>query len=161
MFKQTNTDFRIAKANEKNLDEIIHYWKAHVFPFQVVPTIRQLVEWVKSNIATVYYVFSKETMVAMFFFKNTLMVDHNKSIVDCCGVVMDKGKNTETKTETEKVFGNLMHKIKKVNSIVRIHMNSHACFDWLPPCYRKTQNYVYVYGYLGPVNLVPQSCFVF
>ena len=163
LFEKSQTNFRMVKASEKNLDEIIHYWKESRFTFQVVPTIHQLVEWLKTNIATVYYVFSQETIVAMFFFKNTLMVDHNKSIIDCCGIIksrISREKEKQTEKEIEKVFGNLMCKIKKVNSIVRIHMNSHA-FHWLPPCYRKTQNYVYLYGYLGPVNVPPDSCFVF
>lgn len=130
----------VVKANEGNLHEVLGLWNTS-FEFQVTPTIYQLVSWVKANLASIYYVVKDNSIIGMFFFRKTLMVDHNRSVIDCCSAIV---KSDETKVGA--VFSTLLHRYRKTFPIVRLHMQSDVGLLPMPGWYKKTTEFVFVYG---------------
>jgi hypothetical protein len=153
-FKLPNVSF--LKINESNINLLVEWWRANPFTFQMVPTIAQLVAWLTSKTASVYFVLEGGLMVGSFFFKNTWMVEKNKGVIDCCGAIF-----AENKTLSYQAFCTLMHKVRKTCPIVRLHLCSHLTLLPYIPYFKLSSAYYYLYRYKGPANLKPKECFIY
>ena len=141
------------KATQDNIHEIYLYWKAHPFEFRMVPTLSQLVTWLQTKNASVYYVVDGGVS-AMFFFKKTLLLENNLSVLDLCGSIISHPSPAVFNT-----FSTLMHRFRRTCPIVRLHMLSHTWRLHRRPSYRKTECYYYLYRYC-PSRTQPKDAFI-
>jgi hypothetical protein len=144
------------KITERNVHIAVEWLKKHRFDFHLYPTTAQLVSWLRSKTASVYFVAQGGTMLGSFFFKNTWMVEKNKCVVDCCGAIFPHDQSL-----MYKAFSTLIYRSRRVNPIVRVHLSSDLmCFRAIP-YFKKTNAYYYLYRYVGPANLAAKSCFIY
>jgi hypothetical protein len=144
---------RLIKATEGNIHEIYLYWKDHPFQFRMVPTISQLVTWIQTKNTAVYYVYDGG-VTAMFFFKKTLLLERNCSVLDLCGSII-----SQPSPAVFNAFSNLMHRVRRACPIVRLHLLSHTWMLHRRPHYKKTECFHYVYRYC-PSRVAPKDAFI-
>jgi len=144
---------RFLKITDKSLNKVVELWNRLKFKVQLVPTIQQLTEWIRCKVASVYIIrYGKEE--AFVFFKNTMMVEHNKSVIDCCCAVIEVLTDVVFKS-----ISTLFYRLRRVYSIVRLHVQSHlSTFECA--YYKKTALYYYGYGF-STKQVNHRDCFVF
>ena len=157
VFKKYSLPFvSYLKITDQNVHVAVEWWKKHRFEYQVNPTIVQLVSWIQSKTASIYFVIQGNVMLGSFYFKNTWMVEKNKCVMDCCGAIFPHDR-----TLMYKSFSTLLYRARRANPIVRLHNVSDLTY--LPPVahFKKTAFYYYLYRYMGPSNVAPKDCFVY
>jgi hypothetical protein len=146
------------KITDANVHLAIEWWNAHPFGFQMVPTIAQTVSWLQSKTASIYFVVHHGEKVGCFYFKKTLMLERNEEVIDCCGATFPFPDKREFMFN---VFSTLMHRFRRVNSILRLHLVSNLTLLPYVPYFKKTNLNYYFYRYTGFAKGKPSECFVF
>jgi hypothetical protein len=154
LFHKRPTTAKLVKATAANIQEIYLYWKDHPFQMRMVPTLSQLVTWLETKNASVYYVV-EGGVSAMFFFKKTMMLERNCSVLDLCSSVI-----SQPSPAVFDAFSTLMHRVRKTCPIVRLHLLSHTWRLHRRPHFKKTECFHYVYR-CCPSTVSPADAFVF
>jgi len=144
------------KVTEKNVHLVVEWWKEHRYSLNITPTTAQLVSWLQSKTASIYFVAKGGEMLGSFYFKKTLMVEQNKGVVDCCCAVFPNDKSLLFQT-----LSTLLYRGRRANPILRVHMVSDLTTLPLLPSFKKTKLYHYFYRYDGPARTPPENCIVY
>ena len=137
------------KVTKDNLSILYHHWK---IPFlcQMNPSLISLTDMIDSKKISIFYHYSQEVLVAIFFFKNTFELDKKDSILDWIGTIL-----LDKKYDLHKAISTLLYSIRKMYPIIRIHQLSDT------PRYKgykqsHLQHYIYNYG---TKRIPPKDCF--
>ena len=145
------------KVTDATVHLAVEWWKTNRFDFEVAPTVAQLVAWLQSKTASVYLVIQGGDIAGCFYFKKALMVEKNRSVIDCCGAIF----GPYYKDLIFPAFASLMHRVRRTNPILRLHLVSHLTPLAKVPYFKKTMAYYYMYRYKAPAHLDPKNCFVY
>ena len=118
------------------------------FLCKMTPPLDVLETMMDSKIFSIFYHYHQSTLVAIFLFKNTLLLEKNESVLDWIGTIHVAPK------PIGEVISTLLHLFRKTYPIVRIHQLSHT-----PPYtgYKKTFLNYYIYNY-GIKRISPKDC---
>ena len=135
------------KGTKENLSLLYDAWKTP-FLCQMNPSLVQLADMMDSKRISLYYYY-QESLVAIFFFQNTLELEKDDAILDWIGTIHF------TKDPIEKAISTLLYSFRKIYPIVRIHQVSHT-----PRYsgYKQTHINHYIYNY-GTKRISPKDCF--
>jgi len=142
----SNHKKKIIKVTEDMLYILYEVFKTPLL-CQVTPEIDQIAFMMKSKILSIYYYYTTE-LSAIFFFKNSLELEENESIVDWVGTILLKNDPIEEAIST------LLYSFRKIYPIVRIHNVSHTP---LYNGYKSTKKVYYIYNY-GIKRISPKDC---
>jgi hypothetical protein len=148
-YKRYKVGCSVVKVCEGNMSELVNELEGSSLKFKMYPSIEQLVAQVRCKLLSVYYVCRGPKIIGIIFLKKALMVDHNKSVIDCCGVLIKEKE--EEKEEVGKAFSNIMARFKVVHPIVRLHVTSDVGKLPSVPYYKRSETFVYLYGYKSRV----------
>lgn len=135
------------KGTKENLSVLYDAWKKP-FACQMNPSLITLADMMDSKKISLFYYY-QESLVAIFFFQNTLELDKDDAILDWIGTIRI------TKDPIEKAISTLLYSFRKVYPILRIHQLSDT-----PRYsgYKQTHLHYYIYNY-GTKRISPKDCF--
>jgi len=139
--------FCFVKGTKENLSVLYDSWKTP-FLCQMNPSLISLADQIDSKKISLFYYY-QTSLVAIFFFQNTLELDNNDAILDWIGTIHF------TKDSIEKAISTLLYSFRKQYPILRIHQVSHT-----PRYsgYKQTHLHHYIYNY-GTKRISPKDCF--
>ena len=149
-------DITYLKITENNVHTAVEWWKEHTYGVQMVPTVAQLVSWLQTKTASIYFVLQNGIVLGSFYFRKTMMVERNKGVIDCCGAIFPHDTTLLFQT-----LSTLLFRARRVNSIVRLHASSTLTLLPNIPYFKKTTLYYYLYRYKGPACLPPSDSFIY
>jgi hypothetical protein len=140
-----NTSF--VKGTKDNLHVLYDAWKKP-FLCQMNPSLLGLADRMDSKKVSLFYYY-QESLVAIFFFQNTMELDKDDAILDWVGTIRF------TKDPIERAISTLLYSFRKVYPILRIHQLSDT-----PRYHGYKQTYMnhYIYNY-GTKRISPKDCF--
>ncbi len=137
---------KLIKATPDTLYTLYEVFKTPLL-CQVTPEIDNLAYMMKCKILSIYYYYTTD-LSAIFFFKNTLCLEENDSILDWVGTISLKNESIEDAAST------LLYSFRKIYPIVRIHNISHTP---LYNGYKTSEKVYYIYNY-GIKRISPKDC---
>lgn len=137
---------KLIKATPDTLYTLYEVFKTPLL-CQVTPEIDKLAYMMKCKILSIYYYYTTD-LSAIFFFKNTLCLEENDSILDWVGTISLKNESIEDAAST------LLYSFRKIYPIVRIHNISHTP---LYNGYKTSEKVYYIYNY-GIKRISPRDC---
>jgi hypothetical protein len=146
-FKSYPITGRFVKGTKENLSVLYDAWKTP-FLCQMNPSLITLADRMDAKKISLFYYY-EESLVAVFFFQNTLELDKNDAILDWIGTIHF------TKDPIERAISTLLYRFRKIYPILRIHQVSHT-----PRYsgYKQTHINHYIYNY-GTKRISPKDCF--
>jgi hypothetical protein len=135
------------KGTKDNLHVLYDAWKKP-FLCQMNPSLLGLADRMDAKKISLFYYY-QESLVAIFFFQNTLELDKDDAILDWVGTIRF------TKDPIEKAISTLLYSFRKVYPILRIHQVSDT-----PRYHGYKQSHLnhYIYNY-GTKRISPKDCF--
>ena len=135
------------KGTKENLSVLYDAWKKP-FLCQMNPSLITLADMIDSKRISLFYYY-QESLVAIFFFQNTMDLDKDDAILDWIGTIR------LTKDPIEKAISTLLYSFRKVYPILRIHQVSDT-----PRYHGYKQSHLnhYIYNY-GTKRISPKDCF--
>jgi hypothetical protein len=142
---------KFVKATPSSLNEIFACFKSP-FVCQMTPSFYTLSSLIESQNISIYSIFNPY-LVAILFFKNSYELEEDLSIVDWIGTIVVDDTYNEL---LQKVISTIIHGIRNLFKIVRIHQISHT--PLYTTQYKTTPCRKYAYNY-GIYSLPPSQCF--
>ena len=135
------------KGTKDNLSVLYDAWKKP-FLCQMNPSLISLADRMDSKKISLFYYY-QESLVAIFFFQNTMELDKDDAILDWVGTIRF------TKDPIERAISTLLYSFRKIYPILRIHQVSDT-----PRYHGYKQTYMnhYIYNY-GTKRISPKDCF--
>ena len=135
------------KGTKENLSILYDAWKKP-FLCQMNPSLITLADMIDSKRISLFYYY-QESLVAIFFFQNTMELDKDDAILDWIGTIRF------TKDPIERAISTLLYSFRKIYPILRIHQVSDT-----PRYHGYKQTHVnhYIYNY-GTKRISPKDCF--
>jgi hypothetical protein len=135
------------QGTKENLSVLYDAWKKP-FLCQMNPSLITLADMIDSKRISLFYYY-QESLVAIFFFQNTMELDKDDAILDWIGTIRF------TKDPIEKAISTLLYSFRKVYPILRIHQVSDT-----PRYHGYKQSHLnhYIYNY-GTKRISPKDCF--
>jgi len=135
------------KGTKDNLSVLYDAWKKP-FLCQMNPSLINLSDMIDSKRISLFYYY-QESLVAIFFFQNTMELDKDDAILDWIGTIRF------TKDPIERAISTLLYSFRKVYPILRIHQVSDT-----PRYHGYKQSHLnhYIYNY-GTKRISPKDCF--
>ena len=135
------------QGTKENLSVLYDSWKKP-FLCQMNPSLITLADMIDSKRISLFYYY-QESLVAIFFFQNTMELDKDDAILDWIGTIR------LTKDPIEKAISTLLYSFRKVYPILRIHQVSDT-----PRYHGYKQSHLnhYIYNY-GTKRISPKDCF--